>query len=597
MALLSNINDKFAVDSTGAIQFNGSHGTAGQVLKSNGNAAPTWVDASTVIGGPYLPLSGGTLTGATATASGISFTVGGALTTQSLLANSFMEIRSDAASLYFENAANNNYYRLKRSSNDFVIDYYNGTTTSDRLTINSSGKVGIGTTTMNTTLNLYSASNTQIGFQDASTGTGSADGFRVGYNGTYGQMWLFENAAMRFATNNTERMRITSGGNVGIGTTSPAAKLQSVQTTSGEWTGGFKNYTSNGYGLRVDMSGSSSVQAALQVYTGSGTGFVVKNSGVVGIGTFTPGAKLEISGIRENQIRLTSYDTTAAVDEIIGGVEFYTSDISAPRVSSFITSKFNSAFGDSYLSFGTSTGVGAATERMRITNNGNIVIGGGSAYSGTGVTSLTVNNNSYPTLALGTLSANRFAILAYSSYNLFASSNNFVFNSGNILVGKTVDDDNTNGCRLSNNGLISGTRSGNVSGIFGRNDSVGNLVLFRQDSTQVGRIVVTASTTSYVTSSDYRLKENVVELTGALDRVSQLKPSRFNFIADADKTVDGFLAHEVQDIVPEAISGEKDAVDEEGNPEYQGIDQSKLVPLLVGAIKELEARVKELENK
>ena len=156
--------------------------------------------------------------------------------------------------------------------------------------IDSSGNVGIGTAGMNTTLNLYSSSNTQIGFQDASTGTGSADGFRVGYNGTYGQMWLFENAAMRFATNNTERMRITSDGNVGIGTTSPAAKLQSVQTTSGEWTGGFKNYTSNGYGLRVDMSGSSSVQAALQVYTGSGTGFVVKNSGVVGIGTFTPGA-------------------------------------------------------------------------------------------------------------------------------------------------------------------------------------------------------------------------------------------------------------------------------------------------------------------
>ena len=79
MALLSNINDKFAVDSTGAIQFNGQVGTSGYILKSNANAAPTWVDPSTVIGGPYLPLSGGTLTGATATAAGISFTVGGTL--------------------------------------------------------------------------------------------------------------------------------------------------------------------------------------------------------------------------------------------------------------------------------------------------------------------------------------------------------------------------------------------------------------------------------------------------------------------------------------------------------------------------------------
>ncbi len=82
MASLSNINGIFDVHSTGAIQFNGNHGASGQILKSNGNAAPTWVDASTVIGGPYLPLAGGTLTGATATASGISFTVGGFLTLQ-----------------------------------------------------------------------------------------------------------------------------------------------------------------------------------------------------------------------------------------------------------------------------------------------------------------------------------------------------------------------------------------------------------------------------------------------------------------------------------------------------------------------------------
>jgi hypothetical protein len=79
MASLSNINGIFDVHSTGAILFSTSHGTSGQILRSNGNAAPTWVAASTVIGGPYLPLTGGTLSGATATASGISFTVGGTL--------------------------------------------------------------------------------------------------------------------------------------------------------------------------------------------------------------------------------------------------------------------------------------------------------------------------------------------------------------------------------------------------------------------------------------------------------------------------------------------------------------------------------------
>jgi hypothetical protein len=85
-------------------------------------------------------------------------------------------------------------------------------------------------------------------------------------------------------------------------------------------------------------------------------------------------------------------------------------------------------------------------------------------------------------------------------------------------------------------------------------------------------------------------------MSGATDRLKQLKPSRFNFIADADTTVDGFLAHEVQDVVPEAITGAKDAVDADGNPDYQGIDQSKLVPLLVATIQELEARLTALEN-
>jgi len=86
-------------------------------------------------------------------------------------------------------------------------------------------------------------------------------------------------------------------------------------------------------------------------------------------------------------------------------------------------------------------------------------------------------------------------------------------------------------------------------------------------------------------------------MTGALDRVSQLKPSRFNFISDADKTVDGFLAHEVSNIVPEAITGTKDEVDKKGSPVYQGIDQSKLVPLLVGAIQELKKEIEILKSK
>ena len=125
----------------------------------------------------------------------------------------------------------------------------------------------------------------------------------------------------------------------------------------------------------------------------------------------------------------------------------------------------------------------------------------------------------------------------------------------------------------------------------------GTLVSFQNSQNLGGSItVVSGGGTAYNTSSDYRLKENVVDMTGATTRLKQLNPVRFNFIADADTTVDGFLAHEVQSVVPEAISGTHNEVDDDGNPVYQGIDQSKLVPLLVKTIQELEARIAALES-
>ena len=141
-----------------------------------------------------------------------------------------------------------------------------------------------------------------------------------------------------------------------------------------------------------------------------------------------------------------------------------------------------------------------------------------------------------------------------------------------------------------------------------------------------GSITSNGSATAYNTSSDYRLKENVDYDWDATTRLKQLKPARFNWIADADTTVDGFLAHEAQAVVPECVTGTKDAMmdeeyevsaaveevtDADGNvtteavdavigtrsvPDMQGIDQSKLVPLLVKTIQELEARIAALED-
>jgi hypothetical protein len=187
----------------------------------------------------------------------------------------------------------------------------------------------------------------------------------------------------------------------------------------------------------------------------------------------------------------------------------------------------------------------------------------------------------------------------------------YAWTSKQLMLGTNA----TERMRISANGLVTfnGDKNGssdaqvnivqNESGGLYRclnlyTGQTGNRILqtFFNGNGQVGYINTSGSTTYYNTSSDYRLKENVTADWDATTRLKQLNPVRFNFIADADTTVDGFLAHEVQSIVPEAITGEKDAVDADGNPEYQGIDQNKLVPLLVKTIQELEARITALES-
>ena len=123
-----------------------------------------------------------------------------------------------------------------------------------------------------------------------------------------------------------------------------------------------------------------------------------------------------------------------------------------------------------------------------------------------------------------------------------------------------------------------------------------DLIHFFNPNGKVGSIATNGSATAYNTSSDYRLKENVTYDWDATTRLKQLKPARFNFIVDANTTVDGFLAHEAAIVCPESVSGSKDEVDADGNPIMQGIDQSKLVPLLCKTILELEARITALET-
>jgi hypothetical protein len=182
------------------------------------------------------------------------------------------------------------------------------------------------------------------------------------------------------------------------------------------------------------------------------------------------------------------------------------------------------------------------------------------------------------------------------------------FRAGTNLIFK---DDGTERMRINSSGYvrINNTDSGNYLlkikydgasqeglALQSSYSGFGNMIRFINSAGgSVGDISSNNSTTTYATSSDYRLKENIVALDNGIDRLKQIPVHRFNFIVNPDTTVDGFLAHEVQDVVPEAITGTKDAVDAEGNPEYQGIDQSKLVPLLTSALQEAVARIESLE--
>jgi len=227
------------------------------------------------------------------------------------------------------------------------------------------------------------------------------------------------------------------------------------------------------------------------------------------------------------------------------------------------------------------------SERMRIDSSGNVMVG----LSGGLGSTFGVNSQ----IGIGTDNNNR-AILNYGS-NVFSIGSIEGGTSYFDIIRLTSGNVGINTQSTSPNPGISLQRDG-VIGI-GRNNSNNDnsFMEFRRNGTQIGSILQNGTTgVTFETSSDYRLKENVAYDFDATTRLKKLKPCRFNFIAEADRTVDGFIAHEVSSIVPEAVSKTKDAVDKDGNPDYQGIDQSKLVPLLVKTIQELEARITTLEG-
>jgi hypothetical protein len=142
------------------------------------------------------------------------------------------------------------------------------------------------------------------------------------------------------------------------------------------------------------------------------------------------------------------------------------------------------------------------------------------------------------------------------------------------------------------------TNTGSVGAEFrASGGTTTHLITFSSGTTARGSISVSGTTVTYATGSDYRLKENVEPISDAIERLMLLKPSRFNFIEFPEKVVDGFLAHEAQEVVPESVTGNKDQTNEDGSPAYQGIDQGKLVPLLTAALQEAISKIEALETR
>lgn len=362
------------------------------------------------------------------------------------------------------------------------------------------------------------------------------------------------------------------------------------------------------FDANLTIAGNATISDDLTVDTS--TLVVDSTNNRVGVGNAAPSATLDVNGT----IKLDGNYPTGTDNVALGNV----------------------ALDDPALSGNQNVAIGSSALTGNSSGTGNIGIGASAAGSNTTGSSSTAVGNA--ALLLNTTASFNTSVGAVSGYNSTGGYNTFLgygagyhVSSGtkNTIIGLYNGNQAGLDIRTANNHIVLSDGDGNprvwvdagggfiwskqpttsAAGIeltntthpyiriSGGSDTANRYRMeFINGNGTVGTITTSGSSTAYNTSSDYRLKENVVELTGATDRLKQLNPSRFNFIADPDTTVDGFLAHEVQSVVPEAITGTHDAVDADGNPVYQGIDQSKLVPLLTAALQEAVAKIETLET-
>jgi hypothetical protein len=248
--------------------------------------------------------------------------------------------------------------------------------------------------------------------------------------------------------------------------------------------------------------------------------------------------------------------------------------------------------------------------------DGTVVYENASGNVGIG-TSSPNNSSGYKTLSINGTTGGQIAFQTNSSGLQFIYSTSTDLNFYNSAAGNLIfHTNNTERARIDSSGrLLVGTTSSFASTAFiqvntyqngaaavgfatkpSTNANYDAADFYNSSGSLVGYISCTSSATTYATSSDYRLKHDIQPMTGALAKVAQLKPVTYKWNLD-DSESQGFIAHELQEVVPDCVTGEKDAVDSEGKPKYQGIDTSFLVATLTAAIQEQQAMIEELKAK
>ena len=344
----------------------------------------------------------------------------------------------------------------------------------------------------------------------------------------------------------TDLLTVTSAGNVGIGTASPSYKLHVSATES---TAGY--FTGSGAVTTIDLNNTNA--------NGWGGNIAFRTGGTAAGYFGTIGSLLGTTAQD-----LAVYATTG------NGFRVYTNGNNLRATID--------TFGNLTVGPSTANSTLRADGAIRILNTANtsgfdIGLLGGSSEAGAYVYQ---RANSF--MAFGTNNAERARIDA----------------SGNLLVGATATFGTSGkfyvlGASGQTFGSVLDKGAASEAAVaFNRSDDGKVMSFYRAWSGGgVGNISVTSTATTYNTSSDYRLKENVAPMQNALETVAQLKPCTYTWKADGSAG-QGFIAHELQEVVPDCVTGEKDAVDAEGKPQYQGVDTSFLVATLVAAIQELK---------